>query len=132
MRVRVPRLLRQHPAQRRLGLVEAIQEGVIVGLIDEEGHAVRLLRQGGKTLWQAPTPLRGGRRWGSDVKQATAFLAGQDEDAIFLAARAELKRAYGDFVESTPLKEKVFKVFRDEEAKLKAKFVVIDSLKVAQ
>lgn len=70
------------------------------------------------------------RRFGSYLRDLD--LAGQDEDAIFLAARAELKRAYVDFVESTPLKEKVFKVFRDEEAKLKAKFVVIDSLKVAQ
>lgn len=56
---------------------------------------------------------------------------GMDEHTTFLEARALLKTAYGDFVTSTPLQEKVFKVFRDEEAKLKARFVGIDTIKLA-
>ena len=57
-----------------------------------------------------------------------APLEGLNEDETFVAARAELKRAYEDFIESTPLKEKVFKVFTDEEEKLKARFVGLDAL----
>ena len=60
-----------------------------------------------------------------------ADFAGLTEDETFVAARAELKRAYEDFLASTPLKEKVFKVFKDEEEKLKARFVGIDSIGLA-
>ncbi len=60
-----------------------------------------------------------------------ADFTGLDHEAVFLNARQTLKRAYGDFIDSTPLKEKVFKVFTDEEEKLKAKFVGLDTLKVA-
>lgn len=58
-------------------------------------------------------------------------VTGLDHEAVFLNARQTLKRAYGDFIDSTPLREKVFKVFTDEEEKLKAKFVGLDTLKVA-
>ena len=60
-----------------------------------------------------------------------ADVAGQDDEGVFLAARQMLKQAYADFLDSTPLKEKVFKVFRDEEAKAKARFVGLDSLRLA-
>lgn len=60
-----------------------------------------------------------------------ADFTGMDEEAIFLATRQHLKQAYVDFVESTPLKEKVFKVFKDEEEKLKARFVGIESIGMA-
>ncbi len=54
-----------------------------------------------------------------------------DETATFLEARLALKRAYADFLDSTPLQEKVFKVFKDEEAKRAARFVGIDDLRLA-
>ncbi|WP_116133778.1 nitrogenase stabilizing/protective protein NifW [Tropicimonas sp. IMCC34043] len=69
------------------------------------------------------------KRFGSYLGKAD--LSKLDADETFLAARQCLKRAYGDFLESTPMKEKVFKVFRDEEEKLKARFVGLDSLKLA-
>lgn len=69
------------------------------------------------------------KRFGAYLRDAD--VAGKDEEAVFLEARKALKQAYADFIESTPLKEKVFKVFRDEEEKLKAKFVGIDALKLA-
>lgn len=62
---------------------------------------------------------------------AEADMAGLDEDAVFLEARGALKRAYEDFRASTPIKEKVFKVFKDEAEKLEKRFVGIDTLKVA-
>ncbi|MAC76526.1 MAG: nitrogenase stabilizing/protective protein NifW [Rhodobacteraceae bacterium] len=69
------------------------------------------------------------KRFGGYLREAD--FTGLDEHETFLAARRLLKQAYGDFVTSTPLQEKVFKVFRDEEEKLKARFVGLDSLKLA-
>ncbi|MBN9887951.1 nitrogenase stabilizing/protective protein NifW [Salipiger abyssi] len=69
------------------------------------------------------------KRFGAYLRDAD--FGGKGEETVFLEARQMLKSAYADFVESTPLKEKVFKVFRDEEAKLKARFVGIDSLKLS-
>ncbi|MEF2070898.1 nitrogenase stabilizing/protective protein NifW [Consotaella aegiceratis] len=43
---------------------------------------------------------------------AAADFSGMGDDAIFLEARRLLKRAYLDFIESTPGKEKLFKVFK--------------------
>ncbi|MCA0920168.1 nitrogenase stabilizing/protective protein NifW [Pseudooceanicola nanhaiensis] len=69
------------------------------------------------------------KRFGSYLSQAE--FTGMDAPDIRMACRETLARAYGDFVESTPLKEKVFKVFKDEEAKQKARFVGIESLTLA-
>lgn len=69
------------------------------------------------------------KRFGGYLRNAG--FDGLAEEEVFLAARGYLKQAYADFVESTPLKEKVFKVFKDEEAKLKARFVGVDALKLA-
>lgn len=69
------------------------------------------------------------RRMGEYLRSAD--FAGLDDDAAFLEARATLKRAYMDFVDSTPLQEKVFKVFKDEQAKHQARFVAVDSLQLA-
>lgn len=66
------------------------------------------------------------KRFGAYLKGAD--MAGLTENEIFTEARACLKKAYTDFCESTPLKEKVFKVFRDQDAKFNAKFVGIDAL----
>ncbi|GAA5077243.1 nitrogenase stabilizing/protective protein NifW [Roseibacterium beibuensis] len=66
------------------------------------------------------------KRFGTYLREAD--FDGQDQQQIFLACRRILKRAHGDFVTSTPHKEKVFKVFRDEEAKRKARFVGLDQL----
>lgn len=57
--------------------------------------------------------------------------AGMDDDQIFLEARLHLKQAHSDFVESTPIQEKVFKVFKDQEAAQAAKFVSVDALSLA-
>ncbi|MHC0052561.1 nitrogenase stabilizing/protective protein NifW [Actibacterium sp. D379-3] len=69
------------------------------------------------------------KRFGAYLREAS--FSGLDQEAVFLECRTILKRAYGDFVESTPLKEKVFKVFRDEEEKLKSRFIGVDALKLA-
>ncbi len=69
------------------------------------------------------------KRFGSYL--AKAEFDGQDSETVFLTCRQMLKAAYGDFLDSTPLEEKVFKVFRDEAEKHKARFVGLDSLTVA-
>lgn len=66
------------------------------------------------------------KRFGGYLSKAD--FAGMEAPEIRLACRETLLRAYEDFIESTPLKEKVFKVFHDEEEKRKARFVGIDSL----
>ena len=55
---------------------------------------------------------------------------GMDDNQVFLEIRATLKQAYQDFLDSTPLKEKVFKVFKDEAEKHARRFVGLDSLKL--
>jgi nitrogenase-stabilizing/protective protein len=69
------------------------------------------------------------KRFGAYLRDAD--MAGLDEEEVFLRARALLKQAYADFIESTPLKEKVFKVFKDEEEKMKRKFVGLDALTIS-
>lgn len=55
-------------------------------------------------------------------------LAGRDAATQRSLCSEQLQRAYGDFVNSTPLREKVFKVFRDAEG---VKTVSVDSLRAA-
>lgn len=69
------------------------------------------------------------KRFGAYLRDAN--FGGLVEDEVFVQCRQLLKQAYADFVESTPIKEKVFKVFRDEEEKLKNRFVGIDALKAS-
>ncbi len=69
------------------------------------------------------------KRMGSYLRSAEFDT--MDEEAIFLAVRAFLKQAYMDFVSSTPLQEKVFKVFTDKAAEQAARFVAIDTIGLA-
>jgi len=69
------------------------------------------------------------KRFGQYIKDVD--LDGMSEDDVFLEARQALKKAYDDFCTSTPLQEKVFKVFHDEAEKHAARFVGIDSLTLA-
>ncbi len=57
-----------------------------------------------------------------------AVLAQADELQMFTAYRSLLQKAYGDFVTSTPAREKVFKVFQDTEGR---QHVSLDSLKAS-
>lgn len=49
-----------------------------------------------------------------------------DEIEVFKRLRTRLAQAYGDFVRSTPAREKVFKVFQDAQHKS----VTLDSLRM--
>lgn len=69
------------------------------------------------------------RRMGQYVRE-TDF-SGLTDDEVFLATRLQLKRAYQDFVESTPLQEKVFKVFQDQAKQQRQKFVALDELSIS-
>ena len=53
---------------------------------------------------------------------------GMNDDAVFLAVREVVARAYADFTRSTPADEKVFKVFRDQQARRAGTFVGLDAL----
>lgn len=51
-----------------------------------------------------------------------------DDEALALRYRAHLDRAYADFVASSAIKEKVFKVHQEEARKHGNRFVSLDSL----
>ncbi len=52
------------------------------------------------------------RRMGQYLRD-DALAALHDEDAVRAACRAHLERAYADFVRSSPIAERVFKVHQD-------------------
>lgn len=56
------------------------------------------------------------------------LLAQADEIGLFTQYRAQLVKAYGDFVKSTPAQEKVFKVLQDVNGR---QHVTLDSLKAS-
>ena len=69
------------------------------------------------------------------MKRMGQYMAEVDFDALseddaFLSGRLALKRAYNDFVDSTPLQEKVFKVFTDQEKAAQANFVNLDDIEL--
>lgn len=52
---------------------------------------------------------------------ASADMSGLDEDAIRAACQETLARAYADFVRSSPLAERVFKVLRERDPQAPAR-----------
>lgn len=60
-----------------------------------------------------------------------ADFTGMSDDEVFLEARKTLKQAYLDFVASTPVREKVFKVFTDQARRMDDRFVDAASLTLA-
>ena len=56
------------------------------------------------------------------------LLAQADEIGLFTQYRAQLVKAYGDFVKSIPAQEKVFKVLQDVNGR---QHVTLDSLKAS-
>lgn len=60
--------------------------------------------------------------------RATPGTAEMDDAALSGVCRELLKKAYEDFVRSTPAQEKVFKVFQDTDGK---QHVSLDSLRTA-
>ena len=54
------------------------------------------------------------------------LLAQTDDVGLYTLYRAQLVKAYADFVKSTPAQEKVFKVFQDVNGR---QHVTLDSLK---
>lgn len=70
------------------------------------------------------------------MKRMGQYLRGEDftgksDDEVRAACREILLRAYEDFTRSTPLQEKVFKVFRDQAEARSGQFVSLDSLTIA-
>ena len=66
------------------------------------------------------------RRMGEYLSQGA--LAGMTPDAAEEACRATLTRAYDDFVQSSPLEQRVFKVLKDAVSPAKAAFVPLSAL----
>lgn len=69
------------------------------------------------------------------LKRMGQYLAGDDleglPDRVVIArARTYLERAYQDFVTSTPLKERVFKVLKEAVEPKREGFVSLDDLKI--
>ena len=68
------------------------------------------------------------KRFFQYIRQDAVLLAQADELQMFTTYRGLLQKAYGDFVASTPAREKVFKVFQDTEGR---QHVSLDSLKAS-
>lgn len=67
------------------------------------------------------------KRFFQYIRQETA-LPLTDQVRMFAVYRTLLMRAYGDFLTSTPAREKVFKVFQDADGK---QHVSLESLKAS-
>lgn len=63
-----------------------------------------------------------------DYLSKDAAAASEDEETKKEAYKANLLRAYEDFVQSSAIKEKVFKVHQEEAKKMEDRFVSVDSL----
>ncbi|MBK7656082.1 MAG: nitrogenase stabilizing/protective protein NifW [Betaproteobacteria bacterium] len=67
------------------------------------------------------------KRFFQYIRQAN-LLSSNNELDLYTAYREQLVKAYGDFVKSTPAREKVFKVFQDTAGR---KHVSIDNLRAS-
>ena len=70
------------------------------------------------------------RRMGEYLK--TEPLAGLDDEATRARCRLHLQQAYEDFVKSSPLQERVFKVLKDAVKPKRQAFVPLASLGAAE
>ncbi|MDP3340360.1 nitrogenase stabilizing/protective protein NifW [Frigidibacter sp.] len=70
------------------------------------------------------------KRFGAYLRE-TDF-TGLDAEEVASRCRAALSRAHEDFVISSPLQEKVFKVFETKASERKAAFVSLDSLAIVK
>ncbi len=70
------------------------------------------------------------KRFGAYLRE-TDF-TGLDAEEVANRCRAALSRAHEDFVTSSPLQEKVFKVFETKASARQAAFVSLDSLAIVR
>lgn len=63
-----------------------------------------------------------------DYLSADTGMEGLDDEGIATRYRVHLERAYQDFVLSSAIAEKTFKVHKDEARKMADRFVPLDSL----
>lgn len=66
------------------------------------------------------------RRMGEYLRRQD--LDGMSDDELFLRAKADLEKAYGDFAASSPLDQRVFKVLKDAVRPRKRTLVPLSSL----
>jgi nitrogenase-stabilizing/protective protein len=69
------------------------------------------------------------------MKRMGQYLGREDiaelgDEKVFAVCQETLAKAYADFTSSTPVQEKVFKVFHDQEEAQRGKFVPLDTLKI--
>lgn len=70
------------------------------------------------------------RRMGDYLRRED--LKALSDDDVFLRAKADLERAYGDFVTSSPLEQRVFKVLKDAVRPKGRAFVPLSALEVGK
>jgi len=68
------------------------------------------------------------KRFFQYIRQENLLAQQTDELGLYTQYRAQLIKAYSDFVKSTPAQEKVFKVFQDTNGR---QHVSLDSLKAS-
>ena len=72
------------------------------------------------------------KRMGEYLRKNKAALADADDDTARTLCRTHLERAYNDFIESTPLEQRVFKVLKEAVAPASEPLVQISLTPAAQ